>query len=158
MHAMRAHRTIVAISIALALFAGLASSAWAQAAPKALWGKIITSAKAIDLPTVQRNFVKKLKRQDRHKFKSDADGKWTIHFVAFFNRALPVESIGVVVLDAKKEPVALAEVGAAKGQRTLAAKIVVDTTESPGKNHTLQVYYAKGKKPMVLAKKQIILK
>ena len=155
---MRALRTAVATGIALALFAGLTTSAWAQAAPKALRGKIITSSKPIDLPTVQRNFIKKLKKQDRLKFKRDAGGKWTIHFVAFFNRALPVESIGVVVLDAKKEPVALADVGAAKGQRTLSAQIVVDTTESPGKKHTLQVYYAKGKKPVVLAKKQIILK
>jgi hypothetical protein len=158
MDAMRPPRTAVAISIALALFLGLTTSAWAQAAPKALRGKIITSAKAIDLPTVQRNFMKKLKKQDRLKFKHDAEGKWTIHFVAFFKRALPGESIGVVVLDAKNEPVALAEVGAAKGQRTLAAQIVVDTTETPGKKHTLQVYYAKGKKPVVLAKKQIILK
>ena len=130
----------------------------AQAFPPALKGKIITNSHAIDIPSAQRNFLKKLKKQDRSVFAKDEDGKWTIHFVAFFNRALPVEGMGVVVLDAKKEPVAIADVAGTKGQKTLASQIVVDTTESPGKKHTLQVYYAKGKKPIVLAKKLITLK
>ena len=78
--------------------------------------------------------------------------------MAFFNRSLPGDSIGVVVLDAKKEPVAVADVPAQKGQKTLSSQIIVETTETPGKKHTLQIYFARGKKPVILAKKEIILK
>jgi hypothetical protein len=133
-------------------------TAAAQAAPKALRGQIITNSKNIDVPTSAANFLKKMRQQDRKKFKKDNDGKWVIYFVAFFNRALPVENIGVVVLDAKKEPVAVADVPGQKGQKTLSSQIVVETTETPGQKHTLQVYFARGKKPVVLAKKEIILK
>lgn len=66
--------------------------------------------------------------------------------------------MGVVVLDEKKEAVALADVSGTKGQTTLQSKIVVDSTESRGKPHVLQVYYASEKRPVVLAKKEIILK
>jgi len=155
---MKATRFLpLALAAALGL-AGLSSAARAQSIPRALRGKIITSGKPIDIPGTSRNFVKKMKKQDRKTFSKDAEGKWVIHFVAFFNRALPVESIKLVVLDAKGEAVALADVGGEKGQRTLASLIVVDTTESPGAKHTLQVYYAKGKKPVVLAKKVVVLK
>ncbi len=136
----------------------LSSSAEAQSPPKALRGQIITNSRDINVPTKAANFVKKMRRQDRKKFKRDEGGKWVIYFVAFFNRALPDNSIGVVVLDAKKEPVAVADVAGQKGQRTLASQIIVETTETPGKKHTLQVYFARGKKPVVLAKKEIILK
>lgn len=155
----RAHRTavrgwllwLVAASIALApVYAS------AQNAPKQLRGKIITSDKPIDIPSA-KGFEKKLRKQDRKKFRCDPEGKWVIYFVAFFNRPLPIEQMGVVVLDAKKEPVAVANVSGQKGQRTLASQIVVDTTESPGKPHVLQVFYAKGDKPIVLAKKTILL-
>ncbi len=150
----------VPVSIAAAIVGLMLSAAAAQAQtfPKALRGKIITNRQAIDIPSSQRNFLKKLKKQDRAVFKKDAEGKWTIHFVAFFNRGLPIETMGVVVLDAKKEPVAIANVAGTKGQKTLASQITVDSTESPGKKHTLQVYYAKGKKPIVLAKKIVTLK
>jgi hypothetical protein len=126
-------------------------TAAAQAAPKALRGQIITNSKNIDVPTSAANFLKKMRQQDRKKFKKDNDGKWVIYFVAFFNRALPVENIGV-------EPVAVADVPGQKGQKTLSSQIVVETTETPGQKHTLQVYFARGKKPVVLAKKEIILK
>lgn len=156
---MSAKRTVPFImAAAIASLAALGGTAHAQAFPKALKGKIITNRTGIDIPSSQRNFLKKLKKQDRSVFKKDAEGKWTIHFVAFFNRALPIETMGVVVLDAKKEPVAIANVAGTKGQKTLASRITVDTTESPGKKHTLQVFYAKGKKPIVLAKKVVTLK
>jgi len=156
MSAKRFVPLVLAVSFAGAV--ALGGSARAQVIPKALKGKIITNSHAIDIPSSQRNFLKKIKKQDRSVFKKNDEGKWTIHFVAFFNRALPVETMGVVVLDAKKEPVAIADVAGAKGQKTLASQIVVDTTESPGKKHTLQVFYAKNKKPVVLAKKLITLK
>ena len=135
-----------------------APPAQAQSAPKALRGTIITNANPIDIPSSAAGFIKKMRKQDRKNFKRDADGKWVIHFVAFFKRSVPVDQIGVVVLDKKKEPVALANVAGQKGQRTLASQIVVDSTEFPGTAHTLQIYYAKGSKPMVLAKKSITLK
>ena len=156
---MSTRRTVpLAMALSIAGLLALGATAQAQTFPKSLKGKIITNRAAIDIPSSQRNFLKKLKKQDRSVFKKDDEGKWTIHFVAFFNRALPIEQMGVVVLDAKNEPVAIANVAGAKGQKTLASQIVVDTTESPGKKHTLQVYYAKGNKPIILAKKIVILK
>ncbi len=146
------------VGVLLGLFVLSGSMALAQSAPKALRGQIITNSRGINVPTTAAKFVKKMRKQDSKKFKKDDDGKWVIYFVAFFNRALPVESIGVVVLDSKKEPVALADVPAQKGQRTLSSQIIVETTETPGKKHILQVYFARGKKPVVLAKKEIILK
>jgi hypothetical protein len=137
---------------------GFASQAAAQGAPRALRGKIITSSKEIDVPTSAKGFVKKMRKQDRSMFKKNDEGRWVIHFVAFFNRPLPAEQIGVVVLDGKKEPVAVANVAGQKGQTTLSSQISVDTTETPKKKHTIQVYYPKGNKPVVLARKQIVLK
>jgi hypothetical protein len=150
-------RYLVGVGLLLVFFM-LSSTAAAQSAPKALRGQIITNSRDINVPTKAANFVKKMRKQDRKKFKRDEGGKWVIYFVAFFNRALPGENIGVVVLDAKKEPVAVADVPGQKGQRTLASQIIVETTETPGKKHTLQVYFARGKKPVVLAKKEIVLK
>lgn len=150
---------IFGLTMALALAAAgvWSSPARAQAVPRALRGQIITSRQSIDIPTSNRGFVKKLRKQDRNTFKKDAEGKWVLYFVAFFKRGLPADSMGVVVLDAKQEPVAVAEVGGKKGQRTLSSRIVVDTTETPGQKHTLQVYYPRGNKPVVLAKKKILL-
>ncbi|RLB58021.1 MAG: hypothetical protein DRI34_06145 [Deltaproteobacteria bacterium] len=102
--------------------------------------------------------LRKLKRQDRVLFKRDAEGRWTIHFVAFFRKPLPVEQMGIVVLDPKQEAVAVAEVAGQKGQTSLATQITVDSTEAPGKKHLLRVYYAKKGKPIVLAEKKIVLK
>ncbi len=130
----------------------------AQSAPKALRGKIITNKAAIDIPAALKGFAKKLRKQDRTIFKKNDDGKWEIHFIAFFRWPLPAEQIGVVVLDAKKEPVAVANVAGTKGQKTLAAHIIVETTETPGKKHKLRVYYPKNDKPVVLAEKIIVLK
>ena len=126
--------------------------------PKTLAGKVITSSRPIDIPTTNANFLKKLKKQDRAVFRKDDTGKWTIHFVAFFNRSLPGEKMGVVVLDGKKEPIALADVAGTRGQQTLASSIMVDTTEFPNKPHTIQIYYVKANKPVILAKKTITLK
>ena len=148
---------VVVVGLLLGFFA-LSRTASAQAAPKALRGQIITNSRDINVPTSAAKFIQKMRKQDRKKFKKTADGKWVIYFVAFFNRGLPGENIGVVVLDAKKEPVAVADVPGQKGQRTLASQIIVETTETPGKKHILQVYFARGKKPVVLAKKEIILK
>lgn len=148
----------------LALVGALAAVLWAapqaqaQATPRALRGKIITNAHPIQLPSKLKGFVAKMRRQDRNVFKRGDEGTWTIHFVAFFNRPLPADKLGVVVLDAKKEPVAVADVSGQKGQKTLASEILVETTETRGKKHTLQVYFARGNKPVVLAKKQIVLK
>jgi hypothetical protein len=148
---------VLVVGLALGFFI-LSSAASAQSAPKALRGQIITNSRDINVPTSAANFIKKMRKQDRKNFKRDESGKWVIHFVAFFNRALPGDHIGVVVLDAKKEPVAVADVAGQKGQRTLASQIIVETTETPGKKHTLQVYFARGKKPVVLAKKEIVLR
>jgi hypothetical protein len=147
----------VVVGLLLGFFT-LGSVASAQSAPKALRGQIITNSRDINVPNTAAKFVKKMRKQDRKKFKKDDEGKWVIYFVAFFNRGLPGESIGVVVLDAKKEPVAVADVPGQKGQRTLSSQIIVETTETPGKKHILQVYFARGKIPVVLAKKEIILK
>jgi len=147
--------------VVLAAFAGLllqASLVRAQAVPKSLRGHIITNSKPIKIPNSMRGFVKKLRKQDRKAFSKTADGQWEIHFVAFFKRPLPVEQLGIVVLDAKNEPVAVANVAGTKGQKTLSTHIIVDTTETVKKKHTLKVYFARGDKPVDLAKKQIVLK
>jgi hypothetical protein len=126
--------------------------------PAVLKGKIITSSKEIDVPDKPKALPKKMAAQDQNQFTCDEEGKYVINFVAFFNHPLPGESMGVVVLDDKKEAVALADVSGTKGQTTLSSKIVVDSIESRGKIHVLQVYYASEKKPVVLAKKEIVLK
>ncbi|MBW1807695.1 MAG: hypothetical protein JRJ87_05825 [Deltaproteobacteria bacterium] len=154
-------RSILTGLMATCFLAGimfLGSQAKAQAVPKSLKGKIITNKAAIDIPGSLKGFVKKLRKQDRTVFTKNDEGQWVIHFVAFFKRSLPAEQIGVVVLDAKKEPVAVANVAGTKGQKTLAAHIIVETTETPNKKHILRVYYPKGNKPIVLAEKKILLK
>ncbi len=140
------------------LLVGLSMNAIAKAEPKALKGKIITNARELKIPQSAKNFVKKMLSQDRNQFRKDANGQWRVYFLAFFNRKLPDDQIGIVVLDAKNEPVAVANVTAQRGQTTLASQITVESTETPGKPHTLQVYFAKQGKPVVLAKKQILLK
>jgi hypothetical protein len=45
-----------------------------------------------------------------------------------------------------------------RGQVNLSSNLVVESTDTPGKSHTLQVYFARNKKPVILAKKQIVLK
>lgn len=134
------------------------SAAWAQSAPTELRGRIITSSKDIEVPSSATGFTAKMRKQDKNQIKRDDDGKWVINFVAFYNQPAPVESVGVVVLDDKKEPVALADIPGQKGQRTLSSQITVESTETPGKKHTLQIYFARGKKPVVLAKKELTLK
>lgn len=155
---MSSYRTAAIVGCFWLSLLGLASAASAQQIPKALLGKIVTNSKPITIPSSAKAFAQKINKQDRSKFKKNEDGRWEIHFVAFFNRPSPVEEIGVVVLDPKAEAVALAQVKTTKGQRTLSSSITVDSIESPGKKHTLQVYYAKGKKPIILAKKVIVLK
>jgi hypothetical protein len=122
-----------------------------------LRGNIITSSKEIDLPQKEKNFERELRRQDQTTITSDENDRWVIHFVAFFNRPLPKNTAGVVVLDARGEPAAVADVQVKKGQTNLASQIVVPSTLTPRKQHVLQVYYAKSGKPMVLARKPIIL-
>jgi hypothetical protein len=129
----------------------------AEGYPKALKGKIITSAKAIRIPTKSKNFLAALKRQDRMLIKSNRN-KWTIYFVAFFRNAPPIRQIGAVVLDPDNEAVGVIKLDTDRGQKTLAAKIVVDSTEYQGKQHQLQIYYAKDNKPILLAKKAIVLR
>ncbi len=136
----------------------MASRGMAQTFPAALKGKIITSTKEIEVPTVPKDFVAKVKKQDKSVFKKGESGGYTIYFVAFFNKAVPVDSVGIVVLDDKKEAIAVADVPEQKGNWSLASQITVDDTESPGKKHILQVYYATGKNPVILAKKEIVLK
>jgi hypothetical protein len=148
-----------AVCIALCLgWWGHQASAQTLATPKALKGQIITNSKEIQVPATPKNFVKKMRKQDRDMFKRDEEGQWVIYFVAFFNRSLPADQLGIVVLDAKKDPVAVANVEGKKGQKNLASQIMVDSTETPGKKHTIQVFYPKGNKPVILAKKQIVLK
>jgi len=140
------------------LAAGLAVVLPARAGqvPRALRGKIIASDKSIDIPV--RNLVRDLKRQDRRVIERDSGNRWTLHLVAFFKHPLPADRMGVVVFDARQDAVALAEVGGKAGQSTLACPILVDSTESPGEEHTVQVYYVKDGKPVVLAEKKIVLK
>jgi hypothetical protein len=140
----------------LGLLSGMATAQTGNV-PAALKGQIVTSSKEIEIPTAQGSFVQKIRKQDKDSIKK-VDDKWVINFVAFFNRPLPGEQIGVVVLDGKGEPVAVAEVGGTKGQTSLSSQIVVDSTETPKQKHTVQVYFPQGKKPIVLAKKQITLK
>jgi hypothetical protein len=154
---MKALRALLLLA-GLLMGLGLHTKAAAQSVPKALRGKIVTNSREIVIPTALKGFVQKVRKQDRNAFKRGEDGLWTIYFVAFFNRSLPAEQIGIVVLDEKKEAVAVANVTGQKGQTSLASQIVVESTESVGKKHTLQVYFPRGKKPVVLAKKQIVLK
>ncbi len=151
-------KAALALSVLVCLALG-GAAAHAQGFPASLKGKIITSNQAVEVPATQGpKFLKQLQKQDRKVFPKDEEGKWVVHFCAFFHKALPGEAMGIVVLDEKKEPVASAEVGGQKGQTTLASHIVVDSTEFPGKEHTLQIYYPKGGKPVVLAEKKIVLK
>jgi hypothetical protein len=142
----------------LACLALLGAEARAQGFPATLKGKIITSNQDVEVPAAGPKFLKQLNKQDRKAFAKDEEGKWVIHFIAFFNKPLPGEAMGIVVLDEKKEPVASAEVTGQKGQTTLSSHIVVDSTEFVGKEHKLQIYYPKGGKPVVLAEKKILLK
>ncbi len=153
----RTHRLAVVVGIAWGLLL-CAPQTSAQSVPAGLRGQIIANAKPINIPSSSKGFVKKLRKQDRKQFRKNDQGQWQIHFVAFFRRPLPAEQIGVVVIDDKKGPVAVANVAGSKGQTTLAAHITIDSTETPGKPHILQVYFPKGKTPVVLAKKQIFLK
>ena len=74
---------VAVVGLLLGFFA-LASTASAQAAPKALRGQIITNSRDINVPTSAAKFVKKMRRQDRKMFKRDESGKWVIYFVASF--------------------------------------------------------------------------
>ena len=123
--------------------------------PKSLRGKIITSNWEIEIPT--QDFVKQMVQQDQKSFSSD-QGSWTIYFVAFFSRPLPSKNIGLVVFDAKGKVTTLAQYKGQPGQLSLASHIVIDATQSPGEQHTLQVFFQKKGKPIVLATKKIILK
>ena len=128
---------------------------WAgETIPRPLLGKIITNKREIKIPT--EDFVKRLYQQDSKTF-SNQEGQWIIHFVAFFNRPLPSKQIGLVVLDAKGDVAALAQIAGHPGQRTLASRLAIDSTPSPGEKHTFQLFYQKAGKPVMLAKKQIIL-
>ena len=140
------------------LWSALSVPVFAQSAPAALKGKIITSSKEIELSATDAGLVAKLQKQDVSKFTPDEEGRYTVYFVAFFNQPLPEESIGVVVLDGKKEAVAVADVKGTKGQTTLSSQMLVDSTETPNKPHVLQVFFLKNKKTVVLAKKEIFLK
>lgn len=142
-------------SIALVMALLIALPAMADQIPRSLRGKIITSQTDIDIPNT--NLVKRLSRQDR-KVIPRSEGRWTVYLVAFFNKPLPTDQMGLVVLNAKKEPVAVAQIGGSKGQRTLATHIDIDSTEAPGTQHTIMVYYARGGKPVSLAEKSIVLK
>jgi hypothetical protein len=148
-------------SMGCLLFLFLPLAAFAQSAPAALKGQIITNAAEIKLPdgpTSGGSFASQMRKQDKMTFTPDEDGKYTIYFVAFFSKPTPVEKLGVVVLDEKKEAVGVADVAATKGQVTLASMIIVDSTETPKKPHILRVFYAVNNKPVVLAQKEIILK
>ena len=143
------------------LLLGLSPTASAQeekTIPRALQGQIVTSTQEITVPTSPENFIKNIKKQDKNEILVDSEGKWVIHFVAFFSQALPQEQMGIVVLNPKNEPIAVADVSGQKGQTSLASQITVSTTEFKGKAHTIQVYYPKGKQPKLLAKKQVVLK
>jgi hypothetical protein len=142
----------------LAVFV-LGSLSVVQASPlKKLKGKIITSNYEISLPTKADEFVPKVLEQDREVVKQDESGRWVINMVAFFKHPLHKEGVGLVVLDANGDPISLAEVSTTKGQTTLACQMVVESTNTPDQPHILQVYYAKNNKPVVLAKKPIVLK
>jgi len=129
-----------------------------SAQPQSLKGKIITSSKEINLPSTAKTFIPRLVRQDRKFIRRNQDGQWVIHFVAFFNHPAPKDSAGVVVLDAKGDPISVASLKVSRGQTNLASHIVVEGTETPKKPHTLQIYYARNNKPVILAKKDVVLK
>jgi len=146
----------VTACVALYAFETLAGSLPGEAS--SLRGKIITSNREISVPSTAKTFVPRLVKQDRKFIRKNQDGQWVIHFVAFFNRPSPKDSAGVVVLDAKGEPVQVASLKLQKGQTNLASQIVVEGTETPRQPHTLQIYFARNNKPVVLAKKNVVLK
>ena len=142
------------VTLMMAMLLLFAFSASADQIPGSLKGKIITSQNDIDIPST--NLVKRLNRQDR-KVIAQSEGRWTVHLVAWGMLCKTYEK-KIVVLDNKQEPVAVAQVGGSKGQRTLATNIDIDSTESPGTQHTIRVYYARSGKPITLAEKAIVLK
>jgi hypothetical protein len=144
------HVVVVAVGLVLAL------PALAENIPVSLRGKIFTKADDIRIPAA--NLVKSLRKQDTKVIKRDESNRWQIHMVAFFKRPLPTEQVGIVVLDRKKEPVAVALVPGSKGQKSLSTQITVDSTEKPGTPHTIRVYFARRGKPVTLAEKTVVLK
>ncbi len=151
------HKRILMIAASAACFL-FALSSIAAANFSALRGKIITSNTEIDVPETEKDFVKKLTRQDRAQLRQNSDGFWVIHFVAFFNKPLHNSHVGIVLLDTQGNPVTVASIAVNSGQSTLASELVIEAgSASPGR-HVLQVYYAKNNRPVVLAKKPIVLK
>lgn len=146
------------LMIVLSVVGPIAPSALSQEVPRELRGKIITSKAPVDTSAAGQALIRSLQKQDCQAFQRDENGKWTIYFLAFFDKPLSGDKIGIVVLDPQKNPVALADVPGQPNQWTLSSQISVETTEAEAKPHTLQVYFARSGKPVELAKKSIILK
>jgi hypothetical protein len=123
-----------------------------------LRGRIITSDTYIDIPPTVTRLVDGLNRQDKDSIPRNENGRWTVHFVAFFKQPLSTDHAAVVVLDAQENAVAVAKLPVYRGQTNLSSQVEVESSASPGKGHTLQIYYAKKGKPVVLLKKTIVLR
>jgi len=90
-------------------------------------------------------------------FESPQSG-WPVRFQAFFRTPLPTRRLGVVVLSASQNPVALKSLQGKKGQTRLSTRIIIFYTDTPERPHRIQVYYLRGRKAIVLASATILLK
>jgi len=125
---------------------------------KPLRGQIITNASEIEIPPFDQHFIPSVRKQDVRMFAKDDQGQWTIHFLAFFQNPLPKKHLGVVVLSASQNPVAVAKIQGERGSTSIASEIVISYTDTPSRYHWIQVYYLNGRKPIVLAKTKVVLK
>ncbi len=137
----------------------MAEAGAAEGFPRSWNGKIITSDQPLETTGgTWDELSKKLLAQDRSLLKASGDSRWDIHFMAFFQQITPTDKLGVVVFDSNQDPVSVSSVEIEKGQTTVAATITVDSKPTPGKEHRLEIYYVRGGKPVVLARKWLQLK
>ncbi len=148
---------LLSVVAMMTLLAPAAMTAEEKEPWKPLRGEVITSGKEIEIPAFDQHFVTNVRKQHVRMFTQDEEGQWNIHFLAFFPPA-PKKQLGVVVLSANQNPVAVAKVPAERGQTSIASKFVISYTDTPSRFHWIQVYYLEGRRPVVLAKTKVVLK
>jgi len=137
----------------------LPQAAAGEGFPKSWSGKIITSDQPLETSGGSwEELSKKLTEQDRKGIKASDEGRWDIHFMAFFHQTPPAGKLGVVVFDSEQDAVSVSSIKIAKGQTSMATTITVNSKPAPGKEHRLEIYYVRDGKPVVLSRKWLQLK
>ena len=127
--------------------------------PRSWSGKIITSDQPLETSGGSwEELSKKLTEQDRKGIKASNEGRWDIHFMAFFHQTPPAGKLGVVVFDSEQDAVSVSSIKIGKGQTSMATTITVNSKPAPGKEHRLEIYYVRDGKPVVLSRKWLQLK